>query len=61
MMGRGPGGMGFGPEYCLCSLMKPNKAIGKLWQEKNFQLKKEQVQLMAKSGYLTEANKPLPG
>ena len=53
MMGRGPGG-GFGPGMMQpLQLTEAQQADWKALQEKNFQLKKEQIQLMAKSGYLT--------
>ena len=35
-------------------LTDSQQAEWKAWQEKNFQLKKEQVQLMVKTGYLTQ-------
>lgn len=47
-MGRGP--VGLEP----LKLTDSQQAEWKSWQEKNFQLKKEQVQLMVKSGYLTQ-------
>ena len=53
MMGRGPGG-GMGPMVQPLQLNEAQQNDWKAWQEKNFQLKKEQVQLMAKSGYLTD-------
>ena len=46
--GGGPGGME------PLKLTESQQADWKAWQEKNFQLKKEQVQLMVKSGYLTQ-------
>lgn len=53
MMGRGPGG-GMGPGgFQPLKLNDSQQNEWKAWQEKNFQLKKEQVQLMAKTGYLT--------
>ena len=52
MMGRGPGGMGTG--ILPLQLNEAQQSDWKAWQEKNFQLKKERIQLMAKSGYLTE-------
>ena len=52
MMGRGPGGMG--PGIQPLQLTEAQQSDWKAWQEKNFQLKKEQVQLMAKTGYLTQ-------
>ena len=54
MMGRGHG-MGGGPMGLqTLQLNEAQQAEWKGWQEKNFQLKKEQVQLMVKSGYLTQ-------
>ena len=55
-MGRGMmGGMGGGPMGMQSlKLTEAQQADWKAWQEKNFQLKKEQVQLMVKSGYLTQ-------
>ena len=52
MMGRGPGG-GFGPGMQPLQLTDSQQAEWKTFQEKNFQLKKERIQLMVKSGYLT--------
>ena len=52
MMGRGPGGMGLGIQPL--QLSETQQGDWKAWQEKNFQLKKERVQLMAKTGYLTQ-------
>ena len=52
MMGRGPGG-GFGPGMQPLQLTDSQQAEWKTFQEKNFQLKKERMQLMVKSGYLT--------
>lgn len=48
--GRGGGPMGIEP----LKLTDSQQAEWKAWQEKNFQLKKEQVQLMVKTGYLTQ-------
>jgi len=48
--GRGGGPMGIKP----LKLTDSQQAEWKAWQEKNFQLKKEQVQLMVKTGYLTQ-------
>ena len=58
-MGRGMMGGGFGPgggagRMAPLKLNESQQAHWKAWQEKNFQLKKEQVQLMVKSGYLTQ-------
>ena len=54
MMGGGFG-MGGGPGRMEpLKLTESQQADWKAWQEKNFQLKKEQVQLMVKSGYLTQ-------
>ena len=58
-MGRGMMGGGFGPgkgpdRMEPLKLTESQQADWKAWQEKNFQLKKEQVQLMVKSGYLTQ-------
>ena len=55
-MGRGMmGGMGGGPMgMAPLKLTEAQQTEWKAWQEKNFQLKKEQVQLMVKSGYLTQ-------
>ncbi len=58
-MGRGMMGGGFGPgggpgRMEPLKLTEAQQADWKAWQEKNFQLKKEQVQLMVKSGYLTQ-------
>lgn len=53
MMGRGPG-MGGPNGLQPLQLNESQQADWKAWQEKNFQLKKEQVQLMVKSGYLTQ-------
>ena len=58
-MGRGMMGGGFGPgggpgRMAPLKLNESQQADWKAWQEKNFQLKKEQVQLMVKSGYLTQ-------
>jgi hypothetical protein len=50
MMGMGNGPMGLQP----LKLTDAQQADWKAWQEKNFQLKKEQVQLMVKTGYLTQ-------
>jgi hypothetical protein len=51
-MGRGM--MGGGPGMQPLKLTESQQADWKAWQEKNFQLKKEQVQLLVKSGYLTQ-------
>jgi len=48
--GRGGGSMGIEP----LKLTDSQQAEWKAWQEKNFQLKKEKVQLMVKTGYLTQ-------
>ena len=54
MMGGGKG-MGGGPMGMQpLKLTEAQQADWKAWQDKNFQLKKEQVQLMVKSGYLTQ-------
>lgn len=54
MMGGGFG-MGGGPRgFEPLKLTDAQQADWKAWQEKNFQLKKEQVQLLVKSGYLTQ-------
>jgi hypothetical protein len=58
MMGGGRGmggGMGSGPMAIQAQqLTESQQAEWKAMQEKNFQLKKEQVQLMVKTGYLTQ-------
>ena len=54
MMGGGFG-MGGGPGRMeTLKLTDAQRGEWKAWQEKNFQLKKEQVQLLVKSGYLTQ-------
>ena len=58
-MGRGMMGGGFGwgggpGRMEPLKLTESQQADWKAWQEKNFQLRKEQVQLMVKSGYLTQ-------
>jgi len=54
MMGGGRG-MGGGPMGIQpLKLTEAQQADWKAWQDKNFQLKKEQVQLLVKSGYLTQ-------
>jgi len=58
-MGRGMMGGGFGRGggpmgIESLKLTDSQQAEWKAWQEKNFQLKKEQVQLMVKTGYLTQ-------
>ncbi len=58
MMGggmRGSMGMHGGPGRMQpLTLTESQQADWKAWQEKNFQLKKERVQLMVTSGYLTQ-------
>lgn len=56
-MGRGMGGgkMGSGPMSVQAQkLTESQKAEWKSMQEKNFELKKERIQLMVKTGYLTQ-------
>ena len=58
-MGRGMMGGGFGPgkgpdRMEPLKLTESQQADWKAWQEKNFQLKKERIQLMVKTGYLTK-------
>ncbi len=58
-MGRGMMGGGFGmgggrSGVQPLKLTDSQQSDWKAWQEKNFQLKKEQVQLLVKSGYLTQ-------
>ena len=53
MFGGGMMGRGFGPGIQPLQLTESQQADWKAWQEKSFQLKKEQIQLMAKSGYMT--------
>ncbi len=58
MMGAGRGmggGMGSGPMAIQAQqLTESQQAEWKAMQEKNFQLKKERIQLMVKTGYLTQ-------
>ena len=58
MMGGGrgmEGGMGTGPMAIQAQqLTESQQAEWKAMQEKNYQLKKEQIQLMVKTGYLTQ-------
>ena len=54
MMGGGRGMHGGPGRTQPVTLTESQQADWKAWQEKNFQLRKEQVQLMVKSGYLTQ-------
>lgn len=54
MMGGGPGTGGGSRGMQSIKLSESQQADWKAWQEKNFNLKKEQVQLMVKSGYLSQ-------
>ena len=53
-MWRGEKPGGFGPGIQPMQLTESQQADWKAWQEKNFQLKKERIQLMEKTGYLTK-------
>ena len=54
MMGGGRGMHGGPGRNQPITLTESQQADWKVWQEKNFQLKKERVQLMVKSGLLTQ-------